>query len=294
MTGWVSTLKRNLNEVNQLQRRPPLLLYREAKRDMESIFGKCSLAAEHRSSISQSQLAVRLICLNLCCWHLVSRKEKRKLNDLETIILDSIKFYFRYLIAEGTLVFIIQELWFDVLFCNGLSLAGWKVDCVDSLQLRLFFSGVMASTKAISVFLVLINAMTLAEKKREYKLGLLIPFKTVIPRFSNDYNRGESFAAAMTIAVERLNAHPTLLPEHNLTFVWKDTICNELVAVREQLNQINSGVQAFIGPGCNCQTAARNAAAFNMTMLSYVSMQTFCGCCVGLIAGYKLVLCVLL
>ncbi|XP_015762338.1 PREDICTED: speract receptor-like [Acropora digitifera] len=128
----------------------------------------------------------------------------------------------------------------------------------------------MASTKAIIVFLVLINAVTLAEKKREYKLGLLIPFKTVIPRFSNDYNRGESFAAAMTIAVERLNAHPTLLPEHNLTFVWKDTICNELVAVREQLNQINSGVQAFIGPGCNCQTAARNAAAFNMTMLSYM------------------------
>lgn len=128
----------------------------------------------------------------------------------------------------------------------------------------------MASTKAMIVFLVLINAVTLAEKKREYKLGLLIPFKTVIPRFSNDYNRGESFAAAMTIAVERLNAHPTLLPEHNLTFVWKDTICNELVAVREQLNQINSGVQAFIGPGCNCQTAARNAAAFNMTMLSYM------------------------
>lgn len=151
----------------------------------------------------------------------------------------------------------------------------------------------MASTKAIIVFLVLINAVTLAEKKREYKLGLLIPFKTVIPRFSNDYNRGESFAAAMTIAVERLNAHPTLLPEHNLTFVWNDTICNELVAVREQLNQINSGVQAFIGPGCNCQTAARNAAAFNMTMLSYVSMQTFCGSCVGLIVGYKLVSCVL-
>ena len=77
----------------------PLLLYREAKRDMESIFGKCSLAAQHGSSISQSQLAVRLICLNLCCWHLVSRKEKRKWNDWETIILDSTKFCFHYLIA---------------------------------------------------------------------------------------------------------------------------------------------------------------------------------------------------
>lgn len=161
------------------------------------------------------------------------------------------------------------------------------------LSLRLFFCFVMASTTAIIVCLVLIHAVTVAEKKREYKLGLLIPFKTVIPRFSNDYNKGESFAAAMTIAVERLNAHPTLLPEHNITFVWKDTTCDELVAVRDQLNQINSGVQAFIGPGCNCQTAARNAAAFNMTMLSYVSMQTFCGSCIGLIVGYKLVLCVL-
>ncbi|XP_068761985.1 atrial natriuretic peptide receptor 1-like [Montipora capricornis] len=128
----------------------------------------------------------------------------------------------------------------------------------------------MESTTAIAVFLIVIYGSAVAGKKREYKLGLLIPFKTVLPHFSSDYNRGESFAAAMTIAVERVNADPTLLPDHNLTFVWNDTACNEFVAVREQLRQINSGVQAFIGPGCNCQTAARNAASFNMTILSYM------------------------
>ena len=136
----------------------------------------------------------------------------------------------------------------------------------------------MAATAWIIVFLVVVNCLVLGEKKREYKLGLLIPYRKVTPHFQNDYNKGESFAAAMTIAVERINADPTLLSDYNLTFVWKDTECNELIAVREQLNQINSGVQAFIGPGCYCQTAAKNAAAFNMTMISFVSMQSFMLC----------------
>lgn len=129
----------------------------------------------------------------------------------------------------------------------------------------------MASSVVLIVFALMINYLALAEK-REYKLGLLIPYSTVIPHFSDDFNKGELFAAAMTIAVERLNADPTLLADYNVTFVWKDTKCDELIAVHEQLNQINSGVQAFIGPGCNCQTAARNAAAFNMSMISYVSI----------------------
>lgn len=133
------------------------------------------------------------------------------------------------------------------------------------------FTGVMASTAVFIVFSIMINYLAMAEK-REYKLGLLIPYSTVIPHFENDFNKGENFAAAMSIAVERLNADPTILVDYNVTFVWKDTECDELIAVYEQLNQINSGVKAFIGPGCNCQTAARNAAAFNMSIISYVSI----------------------
>ena len=134
----------------------------------------------------------------------------------------------------------------------------------------------MASTTAIIVFFIVINSLALAEKKQDYKFGLLIPYTTVRPHLANDFNKGESFAAAMTIAVERINADPSLLVNYNMTFGWKDTKCNELIALREQLNQINSGVQAFIGPGCNCHTAARNAAKFNMTMISFVSIQAFC------------------
>lgn len=132
-------------------------------------------------------------------------------------------------------------------------------------------TSIMASTAVLIVFSLMINYLALAEK-REYKLGLLIPYSTVVPHFSDNFNKGENFAAAMTIAVERLNADPTLLADYNVTFVWEDTKCNELIAVHEQLNQINSGVQAFIGPGCNCHTAARNAAAFNISMISFVSM----------------------
>ena len=152
-----------------------------------------------------------------------------------------------------------------------------------------------ATTAAIIVFLIMASSLALAQRKREYKLGLLIPYSTVTPVFANDFNRGEAFAAAMTIAVERLNADPTLLVDYNLTFVWKDTTCNELVAVREQLDQINSGVQAFIGPGCYCQTPARNAAAFNMPMISYVSIHSHVfPFNIGFITLYDFVLCVIL
>ena len=138
------------------------------------------------------------------------------------------------------------------------------------------FTVVMASTTAIILFLAMINSLVVAEKKRDYKLGLLIPYTTVLPHLATDFNKGELFASAMTIAVEQINADPSLLADYNLTFVWKDTKCNEQIAVREQLNQVDSGVQAFIGPGCNCHTAARKAAAFNMTMVSFVSIQAFC------------------
>lgn len=111
---------------------------------------------------------------------------------------------------------------------------------------------------------------------QEYKLGLLIPYSAVGTHTGNDYNKGENFASAISVAVDDVNGNPTLLPEHNLTFIWNDSQCDELLALREQFSQINAGVKAFIGPGCFCNTAARNAAAFNMPIISYVSVSFPC------------------
>ena len=141
----------------------------------------------------------------------------------------------------------------------------------DQILWYCMFTCAMASNPVRIVFVAVFWSLCSAGK-REYKLGLLIPYSTVLPHLDNNYNRGMLYASAMTIAVERLNSNPTLLADYNVTFVWKDTKCNELIAVREQFNQINTSVKAFIGPGCYCKTAARNAAAFNMSIISYVSI----------------------
>ena len=105
----------------------------------------------------------------------------------------------------------------------------------------------------------------------EFKLGLLIPFKHA-SKLGNYFHRGEYYASAMSIAVEDINKRQDLLPGRNLSFIWNDTMCEELNTLRALVHQLNSGVGAFIGPGCSCKTAARSAAAFNTSMISYVSI----------------------
>lgn len=105
---------------------------------------------------------------------------------------------------------------------------------------------------------------------KEFKIGLLIPYRLVNDGDGN-YFKGENFAAAITIAIRDINTNPHLLPGHNISFTWADTDCNELQTIRDQFKMVNGKVSAIIGPGCYCKTAARNAEAFNLPIISYVS-----------------------
>jgi guanylate cyclase len=107
---------------------------------------------------------------------------------------------------------------------------------------------------------------------KEYKLGLLIPYNNVDFIIKDSYFVGQKYAAAMSIAVHDVNEREDLLRNDTLTFKWKDTNCNEFTTLRHQIKMIQSNFTAFIGPGCHCQMAAKNAAAFNKTMISYVSI----------------------
>lgn len=111
--------------------------------------------------------------------------------------------------------------------------------------------------------------------QKEYKIGLLIPYKTVAQFSGGNYFKGENFAAAITLAVRYVNSNPNLLPGHNISFTWLDTNCNELLTITHQFALINQKISAIIGPGCYCMTAARNAAAFNLPIISYVSIIEF-------------------
>lgn len=114
------------------------------------------------------------------------------------------------------------------------------------------------------------NVSTSDEDNKDIKIGLLIPFKYA-RSLGNYYFRGQYYASAMSIAIDDINKRKDLLPGRNISFIWNDTECDELKTLRALAYQINHGVKAFIGPGCSCTTAARSAAAFNLSMISYVS-----------------------
>lgn len=125
------------------------------------------------------------------------------------------------------------------------------------------------TTTLLAVFLLFYSSP--AVPASDVKLGLLIPFKHA-NKLGNYFHRGEYYASAISIAVDDINGNPNLLAGHNVSFVWNDTECEELNTLRSIVHQLNSGVTAFIGPGCGCNTSARTAAAFNVSMISYVSI----------------------
>ena len=124
----------------------------------------------------------------------------------------------------------------------------------------------------LGVLLILVCTIT---HQKEFKLGLLIPYTTVASVSGNNFHKGENFAAAMTMAIQDLNSNPSILPGHNISFTWENTKCNELLTIRHEFKLINDKISGIIGPGCYCKTAARNAAAFHLPMLSYVSTVYF-------------------
>lgn len=122
----------------------------------------------------------------------------------------------------------------------------------------------LAFTVSVLTFLLLVS-----DTEADYTVGLLIPMY-------NAYytKKGIYYASAMSIAVDKINRQKDLLPGNNISFIWNDTDCeDEDKTIRALMYQIyEAKVSAVIGPGCICNTSARNAAAFNVPMISYVSI----------------------
>ena len=109
---------------------------------------------------------------------------------------------------------------------------------------------------------------------KDITLGFLVPFN-----LNGSYASGKAqlipgkyFAAAISLAVEAVNNNSNLLPRQRINFIWNDTLCNEERSLRELTEHWHKNVDAFIGPGCSCDAAARLAAAWNLPMVSYVSI----------------------
>ena len=84
--------------------------------------------------------------------------------------------------------------------------------------------------------------------------------------------QGRAISGALTMAVEQINANPKILPDHKLEFIWGDTMANTLVSTKLLTDQWRHGAVAFIGLEDSCSVEAKVAAAWNLPMISYVSL----------------------
>ena len=119
--------------------------------------------------------------------------------------------------------------------------------------------------------LFILSLLTTRSEAGDVTLGVLLPYNASTNVSTGSPLSGKRYASALVLAVETVNNDSSLLPGHQITFVWNDTHCNEELSLKAMLYQLEKGVQAFIGPGCTCETQARLAAAVNIPMLSYVS-----------------------
>ena len=84
--------------------------------------------------------------------------------------------------------------------------------------------------------------------------------------------QGRIISGAMTYAVTLINMNDNLLAGHTLKFEKADTWADTLIGTKRLTELWRAGAVAFIGPEDSCNVEARVAAAWNLPMLSYVSI----------------------
>jgi hypothetical protein len=102
-------------------------------------------------------------------------------------------------------------------------------------------------------------------------LGILLPFETAGDFLSDNRQWTKRYAGMIPYAINTVNNDPNLLPNHTLSFVWKDTECRTDKALRGMAQQWSENVDAFIGLGCFCEESARLASALRLPVVSNVS-----------------------
>ena len=132
---------------------------------------------------------------------------------------------------------------------------------------------VESSNKLWLQALFVLSLLTTRSEAGAITVGFLLPYNVSANVSSASVLPANEYASALLLAVETVNNDSSVLPEHQITFVWNDTQCDEETSVNAMLYQLEKGVQAFIGPGCTCETQAKLAAARNVPMVSYVSTE---------------------
>lgn len=89
----------------------------------------------------------------------------------------------------------------------------------------------------------------------------------------NEYSRpGLTVSGAISLAVAEVNRGPLGARGHTLDFVVAETFGEETTSIRQVAALWTRNISAYIGPQETCVHEGRMAAAFNLAMISYVSI----------------------
>ena len=83
---------------------------------------------------------------------------------------------------------------------------------------------------------------------------------------------GQAISGALTLALGEINSDTSILPNHTLEFLIAETYGIELESIKQTVDLINQNISVYIGPQETCIHEAKVAAAFNIPMISYVSI----------------------
>lgn len=83
---------------------------------------------------------------------------------------------------------------------------------------------------------------------------------------------GLTISGAISLAVEEVNEGPLAKMGHKLDFIVAETYGEEVNSVQKTADLWMKNVSVYIGPQETCEHEAFMAAAFNLPMISYVSV----------------------
>ena len=75
---------------------------------------------------------------------------------------------------------------------------------------------------------------------------------------------------AVSLAVERINNDPTILPNTTLSFTYESLTGQRYEAIKVMTRLRDENISAFIGPDESCRREAMIASAWNLPMVAYV------------------------
>uniref|UniRef100_A0A1I8AX58 Guanylate cyclase n=1 Tax=Steinernema glaseri TaxID=37863 RepID=A0A1I8AX58_9BILA len=80
---------------------------------------------------------------------------------------------------------------------------------------------------------------------------------------------GSLISGAIVVAIDDINANPSILPDYHLSYVYNNTCGKERASSRFFMEHWKKGAKVFIGPEMNCRTEALMAAAQGLPIISY-------------------------